>query len=91
VDWDDVVQWCAFQLRGDSLETRLCKLSLGAVIYHIWMTRNHLIHGSTPSTEESLISKIRCEVRSRIMAKGGYTSPAENLKLLKIWNLQNIV
>jgi hypothetical protein len=32
--WEEVAQWSVNQLTGDGLKTRLCKLSLGAVIYH---------------------------------------------------------
>jgi hypothetical protein len=48
--WKEVAQWCVVALKGDSLKTRLCKLSIGAAVYHLWKHRNDLIHGNTPST-----------------------------------------
>jgi hypothetical protein len=48
--WEEVAQWCVVALKGDSLKTRLCKLSIGAAVYHLWKHRNDLIHGNTPST-----------------------------------------
>jgi hypothetical protein len=34
--WEEVAQWCILALKGDSLKTKLCILSLGAVVYHLW-------------------------------------------------------
>jgi len=39
VDWDEVAMWSINRLRGESLRTRPCKLSLGVVVYHIWIQR----------------------------------------------------
>jgi hypothetical protein len=47
----------------------LCKLCLGAAVYHLWQQRNALLHGKTPRTEEQIVSRIRWEVKARIMAK----------------------
>jgi len=33
------------------------------------MERNSLLHGRTPKTEEEILSRIRWEVRARILAK----------------------
>ncbi|XP_062167062.1 uncharacterized protein LOC133873362 [Alnus glutinosa] len=62
VDWDDVAIWCMMQLKGKSLKTRLCKLSLGAVVYHIWIQRNNLIHGNVVYSKEGLIARIKWEI-----------------------------
>jgi hypothetical protein len=43
VDWDEVAMWSINRLRGESLRTRPCKLSLGVVVYHIWIQRNNLL------------------------------------------------
>jgi hypothetical protein len=32
-DWDDVAMCCMNQLKGKSFKTKLCKLSLGVVVY----------------------------------------------------------
>jgi len=35
VVWEEVVKWSVEDLHGRSLKTNLCKLSLGATVYHI--------------------------------------------------------
>lgn len=91
VDWDDVAIWCTMQLKGKSLQTRLCKLSLGAVVYYIWIQRNNLIHGNVVCSEEGLIARIKWEIRSRLMGKGQYRRSMVNIRLLQNWNLHNLL
>jgi hypothetical protein len=91
VDWDDVAMWCMMQLKGKSLKTRLCKLSLGAVVYHIWIQRNNLIHGNVVCSEEGRIARIKWEIRSRLMGKGQYRRSMVNIRLLQNWNLHNLL
>jgi hypothetical protein len=79
------------QLKGKSLKTRLCKLSLGAVVYHIWIQRNNLIHGNVVCSEEGRIARIKWEIRSRLMGKGQYRRSMVNIRLLQNWNLHNLL
>jgi hypothetical protein len=88
--WEEVAEWSATHLKGEGLKTRLCKLSLGAVVYHLWLHWNNLIHGNKLISEEPLIAKIKWEVRSRLMGKGKYRRTAENSRRMQIWNLQNL-
>jgi len=55
--WEAVVKWSVAALKGDSLKSRLCILSLGAVVCHLWKHRNDLIYGNIPSTEEAILAK----------------------------------
>jgi hypothetical protein len=42
-----------------SLSVILCKLSLAAVVYHIWLQRNAIHHGySTPTSEEQILNAV---------------------------------
>jgi hypothetical protein len=40
VQWDAVIHWFIERVRGKSLKTCLCKLCLGATVYHLWKQRN---------------------------------------------------
>jgi hypothetical protein len=67
--WDEVAIWSITAMKGSTLESSIWKLCFGAAVYHLWLQRNALIHEITPRTEEQIISRIRWEVRSRVMAK----------------------
>ena len=75
------------QWEKNSLKGILCRLVLGAVIYHLWCTRNELKHSAQPSTEEQLLKKILWEVRSRLAGKGKFPKTKENLIFVYLWNL----
>jgi hypothetical protein len=62
VQWDEVMHWFIEKVRGKSLKTFLCKLCLGATIYHLWKQRNNLLHGNTPRSEEVIVSQIKWQV-----------------------------
>jgi hypothetical protein len=85
--WEEVVKWSVENLHGKSLKTSLCKLIIGAAVYHLWKQRNDLLQGNIPRTEEDLVAQIKWEIRSRIMAKGIFKRSAENLVLIHVWNL----
>jgi hypothetical protein len=36
VNWDDVVNWFKVGVNGKSLKSALCKMCLGAAVYHLW-------------------------------------------------------
>jgi hypothetical protein len=87
VEWYDVVNWSVINFTGSSLWENLCRLCLGASVYHLWKLRNDLCHGNTHRTEEDVVKQIKWEVRSRIMAKGGFTKTGQNAALVHLWNL----
>lgn len=70
--------WGANQLRGKSLESKLCRLALWSVIYHVWQHRNPLIHKGKISCEEVTASLIQWEVRSRIKSNGIFWNSVHN-------------
>jgi len=76
--WEEVAQWS------------VNRLSLGAVVYRLWLHRNNLIHGNMLCSRESLIAKIKWDIRLRLMGKGKYKRIAANTRLMQIWNLQNL-
>jgi hypothetical protein len=68
-DWDEIVVWSVVGLKGNNMVSYVRKLCLGAAVYHLWLQRNAILHGKTPRTKEQIISRIRWEVRARVMAK----------------------
>jgi hypothetical protein len=91
VDWEEVVQWFVKDLQGTSLKANACRLSLAAVVYHLWWQRNALMHGNTPRTEEAIVSQVKWQVCSRLLAKGSKKSIGKNLALAYNWNLQELI
>jgi hypothetical protein len=88
VEWDDIVRWFSDDMRGKSFKANLCRLCLGATIYHLWRQINDLFHGNIPRCEEAIIVQIRWEVRSRLLVKCPTKKLAKNLDLVHRWNLQ---
>jgi hypothetical protein len=69
------------------MKENLCRLSLGAVVYHLWMQRNDLKLGNQPRTEEEIVKRIIWEIRARMIAKGRFKRSMTNLELCRSWNL----
>jgi hypothetical protein len=65
VEWDKVVAWSAV-LRRKLLWNNLSKLCLGAMVYNLWRQMSDLVHSNVPHTKESIVARIRLEVRSKI-------------------------
>jgi hypothetical protein len=91
VDWEDVVRWLVDDLQGKSLKATACRLSLAAVVYPLWRQRNDLLHGNIPRTEEAIVSQVKRQVGSRLLAKGSKKIIGKNLALAYTWNLQNLI
>jgi hypothetical protein len=68
-DWDLIVKWSSAGMKGKNLHSTARKLCFAATVYNLWMQRNCLVHDRNPKTEEALLSKIRWEVKSRILYK----------------------
>jgi hypothetical protein len=77
--WEDIAHWCISELRRDCFKTRLRILCSGAAVYNLWKQRNATLHGSNVISEEALLSRIKWEVRARILVKGNYKKTRENL------------
>jgi hypothetical protein len=86
-DWDLVVQWSIEVMQGKSLKSSIYRLCLGAVVYHLWLQRNALLHGKNPKTEEVIPAQIKWEVRMRLLAKFSSNSNVKNLVLARRLNL----
>jgi hypothetical protein len=56
-------------MRGKSLLVAALKLFLATSVYNLWIQRNLLLHNGTPQSEEALLSKIRWEVKVRLISK----------------------
>jgi hypothetical protein len=69
IDWELIVRWSSMTMRGKGLHSTARKLCLAATVYNLWMQHNSLLHGRTPKTEEEILSRIRWEVKVRLLAK----------------------
>lgn len=85
--WEDVEIWSVKMLQGKNLEACLCRLWLGAVIYHLWRNRNDLQHGNAPKSEEAIVANIKWEVRSKVLTTGKFENLSKHLDLVYRWNL----
>lgn len=68
--WDEVVRIGVKDWKGKSLCIVICKLTLGATVYHIWKHRNNVKFGNCLYTEEQILKKICWDVISWILGKG---------------------
>lgn len=66
LDWADVISLCENELKGRSLKSLICKLSIGAVAYKLWSRRNDIKHGKSIKSEEKLVKQVIWEVRTRV-------------------------
>jgi len=91
VDWEDIGSWSEVHLKGKSLHDTICRLCLGATIYHLWRHRNDLLHGNTPRSEELLVQQVKWEVRSRLIARCSAKRIVHSRMLVRKWNLQQLL
>jgi hypothetical protein len=91
VDWEDIGSWSEVHLKGKSLHDTICRLCLGATIYHLWRHRNDLLHGNTPCSEELLVQQVKWEVRSRLIARCSAKRNVHSRMLVRKWNLQQLL
>jgi hypothetical protein len=64
-----IVRWSSMTMKGKGLHSTTRKLCFAATVYNLWMQRNLLLHGRTPKTKEESLSRIKWEVRVRLLAK----------------------
>jgi hypothetical protein len=55
--WDDIIQLGCSKWGSKTLKSLLCCLVLGSALYHIWCTRNEILHAGQPNTEEQIFKK----------------------------------
>jgi hypothetical protein len=87
LSWDWSIECGIKDLKGKGMRESLCQLSLGAVVYHLWLQRNNLKKGNQPRTEEEIVKSITWEIRARMMAKCRFKRSIENMELCRSWNL----
>jgi hypothetical protein len=56
-------------MKGNKLQVTAKKLCFAAAVYNLWLHRNALLHGRSTKTEDGILSKIKWEVKSRLLAK----------------------
>jgi len=91
VSWNDVVNGFKGGMNNKSLKSALCRLSLGAPVYHLWNQRNDLLHGNPARSEEALVLQIKWQVRARLIAKGSVKMIGDKIGLVHFWNLQTLI
>jgi hypothetical protein len=91
VDWNGVVSWFKAEKYRNSLKIAICKLCLGAAVYHLWRQRKDLLHGNSPQSEEAMVSQIKWQVRARLLAKGSVKLVGDRIGPSHIWNLHTLI
>lgn len=80
-----------FRVEGSDLQVSLCKLVLGAVVYHLWKRRNDSKHGNVASSEDQMLKRIDWEIRTRIMGVGKFADYSLNRFLCCKWGFQDCI
>jgi hypothetical protein len=89
-EWEKVITYSIATLQGKGLHANLCKLCLGACIYHLWQQINALVHNNNLNTEETMVKQIKWKVRTQILVKG-FKNLDKCLELVISWNLQKLL
>jgi hypothetical protein len=69
LSWNIVAIWSLQYMKGKNVKDTVIKLCFTATTYNLWLHRNALLHGRSPKSKEGLLSKIRWEVKVRLLAK----------------------
>jgi hypothetical protein len=69
LSWNIVAIWSLQYMKGNNVKATAIKLYFAAVTYNLWLHRNALLHGRSPKSKEGLLSKMRWEVKVRLLAK----------------------
>jgi hypothetical protein len=69
ISWDSIVQWSLGCMKGKQLQATARRLCFAAAVYNLWLNRNALLHGRAPKTEDGILSKIRWEVKVKLIAR----------------------
>ncbi len=57
------------------------------MVYHIWLYRNAICHGSTPSSEEQILNAVIWDSKHRVNFKGRFQLLASNVVLSENWGI----
>lgn len=88
-NWESILVWGVKKLRG--LIAVKCKVALGAIVYHIWMQRNHRIFGGQVISKENLLKFISWDLKVRVASKNGFKDSDLNRALCSVWVIPNSV
>lgn len=64
VDCANIMTFGLGNWRGNSLRPNLWKLTLSAVVYHLWLLRNALRHGKALRIEEHIMHAVIWDIRA---------------------------
>lgn len=71
-DWERIMDWGLKKLKGEGLRAIMCKLVMGASVYHIWLQRKNRIFGRQAKSEESIMQVSLWDVKNRVFSKKGF-------------------
>jgi hypothetical protein len=69
ISWDSSIQWSLGCMKGKQLQATARRLCFVAAVYNLWLNRNVLLHGPAPKTKDGILSKIRWEVKVKLIAR----------------------
>ncbi|GAV64825.1 hypothetical protein CFOL_v3_08340 [Cephalotus follicularis] len=67
--WLQEIQWMTNHRRGNKLPQVFRKLALAATVYHVWLERNRKAFKNSFLPSASIVSKIQCDVASKMVGK----------------------
>ena len=70
--WEKIVNQAQNHWKEKFLKAAMCKLGLGATVYHIWKHSNAVLHKDSISSEEQIVAAIRKQVKAREEFKGSF-------------------
>jgi hypothetical protein len=69
------------------MRSTVSKIAPWAVVYHIWVQRNAIVHLGQVKTEEQIIKSIRKDVKARIENKNSNCNSILNRVLCCNWGI----
>ena len=85
--WEDLIAWGARELKGKKLRVIACKLAWWAMVYHIWLQRNAIVHEERIWTEEQLKRNIIKDVKTRLRFKTKLKKSVLNATICCNWGI----
>ena len=89
--WMDYIQWMATHWQGNSLPTRIRKLTLAATVYTIWMERNDRFHTNSFRNVGSIVGTISNLIRSKLLSLEGIEDNGPNRIVQHQWSLPDSI
>ena len=81
--WDEWVEFCSEEHRGNKLGCYVKKLELSVTVYSIWRERNNRVFRKEFKPEEIVVQDIIGMVRCRLMPMRNIIKSSEDRWLLK--------